>query len=381
MTDPADQPSAAARRLIDRFWDDFLGLHPLFGTLAGDERFDDRLPDPSPEGLARRESVSRSALRALPGIDRGGLELESRTGLDMLESLARRELAMVEHRLDRFWAVSHMLGAHLFGPSQLLGQLGTLQRADTPERMDRYLARLPAVPAYLDAVEEVLGEAVAAGQVAPAVVVDRSISLVHRQLEAGPEASPAMQPLAGRSQDDRDRVAATLREQVVPAYARHLEALRAYRRSARETLGLGALPGGEEMYAAEILGWTTLPLDPGDLHELGAAHLDAIREEGRRIASGLGFPDAAAAVAAHTAAGENEVARDDVLHLAREQVRRGWDAASGFFGRLPRESCQVRAVPADREQDALDYYQGPTEDFTSRSCRRSRRWRRTRPWK
>jgi uncharacterized protein (DUF885 family) len=159
-------------------------------------------------------------------------------------------------------------------------------------------------------------------------------------------------------------VAAALKDHVFPAYARYLEALHDYRPSARETLGLSALPGGEGMYAAEILGWTSLHLDPGELHVLGRAELDNIREESRRIASRLGFPNSAAAVAARAAAGGNQVERDAVLRLAREQVQRGWDAAPGFFGRLPTWNCEVRQVPSDRERDALDYYQGPTEDWS-----------------
>jgi len=350
---------AIARKLLDRFWDEFLSLEPLFATLVGDDRFDDRLPDPGPDGLARRESVHRSALDALQGIDRAGLEMEDRTALDMVESLAQRDLAVVEHRLDRLWAVSHMQGSYLCGPGLLLGQLGALQRADTRERVDRYVARLSAVPRYLEAIEGVMREGVDAGQVAPAVVVERSIGLVERQLEAGADASPAMQPVTGAA--DRERIAAALTDQAFPAYARYLEALRAYRPSSRERLGLSALPGGEEMYAAEILGWTGLALDPGDLHDLGRSALDGIREEGHAIASGLGFPDPAAAVAAQTG---NEVARDEVLSLARDQVERGWEGARGFFGRLPTRNCEVRAVPLDLEGDALDYYQGPTDDWS-----------------
>ena len=350
--------SEAASALLDRFWDEFLGLEPLFATLVGDERFDDRLPDPSPDGLARREGVHRSALRELEGIDRSGLGMEERTGLDMLESLAHRDLSIVEHRLDRLWAVSHMLGSYLCGPGLLPSQLGALQRADTPDRVDRYLARLSVVPRYLEAIEGVMREAVEAGQVAPAVVVDRSIGLVERQLEAGPEASPAMQPV---SDADLERVAAVLRDVVLPAYARYLEALREYRPSARETLGLHALRGGDEMYAAEILGWTGLPLDPRELHDLGRSQLDGIQGEALAIATGLGYQDPAAAVAAHA---ENEIAREAVLLLARRQVERGWEAARRVFGRVPSRNCEVRPVPVDLEEDALDYYQGPTEDWS-----------------
>ena len=45
-----------ARSLADRYWEDLLELEPMLGTMIGDERFDDRLSDPSEAG---RERVAR----------------------------------------------------------------------------------------------------------------------------------------------------------------------------------------------------------------------------------------------------------------------------------------------------------------------------------
>ena len=45
----------AARDLIDRYWEKLLELEPLLGTMVGDERYDDRLPDPSDVSDGRRE--------------------------------------------------------------------------------------------------------------------------------------------------------------------------------------------------------------------------------------------------------------------------------------------------------------------------------------
>ncbi|MBI2237563.1 MAG: DUF885 family protein, partial [Actinobacteria bacterium] len=159
------------RALIDRYWDELLEEEPLLGTQVGDERFDDRLPDPSEEGLSRREAMHRDALRDLEGLDRNTEDVVLRTSLDLVEAIANRDLAAIEHRLDRLQAVSH-----LWGPGQLLAELGSLQRADTPERLERYVARLRAIPAYLEAVGEVAEGGARAGQTAPIVVVDRAIA-------------------------------------------------------------------------------------------------------------------------------------------------------------------------------------------------------------
>jgi len=124
-----------ARALVDDYWEGLIEADPLLGTLVGDERFDDRLPDPSEAGRSKREAMHRRALRQLEAIDRNVADVGVRTSLDMLEAIALRDLAEIEHRLDRLRVVSH-----LWGPGQLFGELGSLQRADTPERLDRYLA-------------------------------------------------------------------------------------------------------------------------------------------------------------------------------------------------------------------------------------------------
>src|SRR5262245_17031296 len=201
------------RVVADGYWDDLLELEPILGTEVGDERFDDRLPDPSAAGRARREEIQRRALEVVAGVDRSGLDMVGRTTLDLIEAIARRDLASLEHRLDRLAAVSH-----LWGPGSLLADIASLQRADTPEREERYLGRLAAVPAYLDALAEVAEEGARVGQTAPALVVDRSISQVERLLQLAPEDAPPLRPVADSTDGARDRVIALVRDELWPAY-------------------------------------------------------------------------------------------------------------------------------------------------------------------
>jgi uncharacterized protein (DUF885 family) len=351
-TDPAPA-------LVQRYWEGLLELEPLIGTMVGDERFDDRLSDPSEIGLEHRRSFQQGALDELAGIDRTGLDVTIRTTLDVMESIAQREVAEIAHRFDRLQAVSH-----LWGPGQLLAELGSMQRADTPERLDRYLARLSAIPTFLASIDEVVRDAVASGTLAPKVVAERAVGQVERLLAIDPARSPALGALEDGDTDGRDRVVAAVRDVVNPAYERYLEGLRNYLPHATETIGLSALPDGDAMYATQILAWTTLPLDAQEIHDIGVERLGSIQEERRQIAASLGFSSAAEAVAAHTAAGHNTAAsREDLLRVAREQVQRGWDAAPAFFGRVPSDNCDVRLVEEFREADMpFAFYQPPTAD-------------------
>lgn len=352
-----------ARALADRFWDELLEDEPLIGTTVGDDRYDDRLPDPSDAGRARREDRRRAALGELAEVDRGALDETLRTTLDVLEAIARRDLAEIDHRLDRLRAVTH-----LWGPGQLLGEIGSLQRADTPERLDRLVARLAATPAYYAAVCEVAHEGIGAGVTAPRVVVERTIAQVERLLEAGAADSPALSAIPDDDTAARERATAVLEADVMPALAAYLDVLRAYLPSATDSIGLSALPNGDAMYEAEILGYTTLALSAREVHDLGVEDLAKIQEERRVVAARLGAEDPAAAIAALEASGRNHAAtKEDLVRLAEDQVLRSWRAAPGYFGRLPSDNCEVRAVEEVREADMpFAFYNPPSQDGTRR---------------
>ena len=351
-----DDAFVAARDLIERYWEGLLATEPIIGTLIGDERFDHLLPDPGPEGRTARDRLHRGALAKLEAIPRDLPDEDARLGLDILEAIALRDLAALEHRTDRLWAVSH-----LWGPAGLIGELASLQRADTPERVERYVARLVGTPAFYDASIEVMREGVADGVTAPQIVVERAIAQTERVIDAGVEDSPALAPLGGSQDGSRAEVASAVEAHLLPALGRYLDALRAYLPSATQTLGLHALPGGDAMYAAQILSWTTLPLEATEVHELGLQDLAAIQEERREAASALGFADADAAQAALL--DEAFASPEELKAVAEDQVARCWAAAPSMFGRLPSTNCEVRLVEAFREADMpFAFYNPPTDD-------------------
>jgi uncharacterized protein (DUF885 family) len=347
-----------ARALAERYWDDLLEIEPMLGTSCGDERFDDRLPDPTESGRARSRSVHAAALEDSRAIDRGALDEVDRTTLDILDSIAERFVSDIDLRIDRLTPASQ-----LWGPGQLIGEIASMQRADTPERLDRYEARLRAIPEHLAAWEEVAQEGVATGVTSPRPVTERALAQVERVLALEPEDSPALACLED-DPDARERIAGVVRDELAPAYGRYLEMLRDYLPHATETIGLSALPDGDEMYAALILSWTSLTLDPTDVHRIGNERFDAIQEERFAIAARLGYASPGEAIAAHRASGEDTADSSEALvELVRDQVTRSWEIAPQWFGRLPREICEVRAVEAFREADMpAAFYNAPTED-------------------
>jgi uncharacterized protein (DUF885 family) len=359
-TPAAPDPNAErARVLADRFWEELLEREPTFATAVGDERYDDRLPDVGESGRALAETRNRAALEELGSIDRSSLDVTLRTTLDILEAIATQVVEGVGLRTDRLYMANHFVG-----PGVLVGDLASIHRTDTPERLDRYEARLRAFPAYLDACAEVTRDGVATGVVSPRIVVERAIAQIERIVETPAAEAPALGAVAEDDTAARDRIASVWSEAVAPAFARYLEVLREYAPHAPEDHALTALPGGDELYAAEIRSWTTLPLDPKELHELGLRRWEAIQAERVEVASRLGYDDPAAAIADRHASGEDTPASAEALvALVEDQVARCWDAAPGWFGRLPRANCRVKEIEAYRAADmALAFYLPPSAD-------------------
>jgi uncharacterized protein (DUF885 family) len=354
---------AEAVRVMDAYWDRFLAVEPVLATLVGDPRFDDVLPDPGEHGRAERHRVHAGLLAAAAGIDASRLAAEERRTLALAVALARRELGCLAQGMDRLWAVGHMPVGFRFGPGLLLGVVAFQQPGDTAEQRAAYLRRLAAFPAYLDAVAANAAEGVASGVVAPRAVVARTIGQVERLLATPVADSPALAPLAGGGDEERSRGVEALRGQVYPAYARFLEVLRGYLPRAQEALGLAALPGGMEAYRSEVLGWTTMPLEPDAVHQLGREHLRRVQEERTALARRLGHADPAEAVAAlEDRPGGRLATREEIMALARDQVARSWEAVRGWFGRLPARNCAVVPVDAAHEDDLGEYYLAGTSE-------------------
>jgi len=111
--------------------------------------------------------------------------------------------------------------------------------------------------------------------------------------------------------------------------------------------------------------WTTLDLDPGELHQVGLEELAAIEEERRAVARDLGFGDdtKAAREALRSDPAAIPTSIDELLDRARSQIERALAASPAYFGRLPHAGCEVRAVEPYKEADeSAAYYLAPSVD-------------------
>jgi uncharacterized protein (DUF885 family) len=355
------EPSAVDQ-IADGFWERFKQLSPISATINGDTRYDDRLPDPSPAGRADRRRFAEDMRDAAAAIPDEGLSVEDRITRDVMRVLGEILIVQDDQRIDTLQVVDQM-----GGPQTMLPQLCQFQAADTPGRLDTFLARLHAYPTFMAANRELLREALASGLTAPRIVAERTIAQLERML-ATPLDEAVIPTLVKVARDeDRETIRAAVRDEVYPADAAFLEALRGeYLAASRTDNGIWSAPNGDALYATQILRWTTLQLDPAQVHQVGLDELDAIEGERRTIASGAGHRDSGAYRAALAADLDNQPAsRETLIARAVEDIGRALEAAPSMFRRVPRAECRVIPVEEYKERDApFAYYYQPSADST-----------------
>ena len=359
------QAADAVNALAERFWNGLLDLSPITATVLGYEQDQDRLDDPGPEGRDRARRLFRETLHATdaieaqaaaaagtdPGSDGGArLPVEEAITLDILTIVCRTELEQQIQRIDRLRVVDQM-----DGPQTMLPLLATFQRTDTPERFDRFLARLADYPRFMAANAELTREGLASGLTAARIVTERVIGQLERLLAVSDEESPIAMAVTPPTPSDRDRLVAAIRKSVRPADQAFLEALQgAYREASREKPGLWSAPNGEQLYRTQIRTTTSLDLDPADLHRIGLEELESIEAERREISRSLGYGDDTKAARAILQSGPGAMpeSADELLNHARGQIERALARSPEYFGRLPKAPVEVRAVEPFKEADS-----------------------------
>jgi uncharacterized protein (DUF885 family) len=345
--------------LSDRFWQWFLARQPLYATVLGDERYDDRLADPSAEGRAEEVAGLKGFLADAKQVDRRGLDQEDLITLDMLEVVAHVWLRQHDHRVHHFDAIDQMSG-----PQNLPGDLSRFQRVDTPERIERLIHRLEAYPEFLAQHRANLLDGIAAGRTAAAPVVARVIEQTRRAVNSPVDASPLLIAHPELDEASRERIRSAVADHVMPALADHLAALEGYAPHARASEGVWALPDGKDFYQTMILASTTLDETPEAIHGYGLEQLEVIGAETHEIAGELGYSSVAEMRQALVSEKSNYAASgSEIVERAQRQIAKANAQAPRWFGRLPKAPCEVRAVEPYQEAEAPPaFYFPPAPD-------------------
>lgn len=337
--------TGAVDPLADEFVELKLAENPISATMLGLPGDHDRLPDFSVDS----EQGFRSRYLELAA------EAEHADGDPVTRAVLIQQARARVEAIDAA-EVEFSVGSAFSAPALSIVDSLAKVTLDDEEKTAGHLARLAAIPSYLDTLRERQLDGVAHGLAPADFLVEVGIARIERHL-----AKPDTDPLR-RTGDDREE--ALLAEQVRPAYRRYRDFLaEKVRPHATDRPGVCWQPGGEERYARLIRVHTTTEATARELHETGLAIISSLageyRELGQRVFGTSDLAEIFRRLRTDPALRWNSA--EELLDSARAAVARAEAAAPAWFRHLPDHPCEVRAIPElEAEGQTLGYYLRPT---------------------
>ena len=350
-------------QLAERYWEQQLAASPLRATLLGDHRYDDQL-----------DSLDRDTLRAQRDADAAIADQAAALDLDDAGDQLTRDLLVHEARRQVDAHDTDLLAAPVdpyLGIHTGLLQAAMQTTATAPEHAEMLLDRYAATPRLFTEAEALTRERLAAGRSPAATSVQRVVDQLTAHLASDLDADPflATAPPEGTAADWGRRMRALVADVVRPAYANHLAFVRDVVLPASrddDHAGLAHVPRGTEDYATLGRVYTSLDLDPAEVHRIGRDHVEGpLAAEWAAIgAQALGISDLAELFdRLRTDTRLYYRDGDEMVAHAEEVVARAWTAVDGWFDAGPDAPCRVQAVPPSLAPSMPPaYYQVPAED-------------------
>ena len=365
----AQSPRAdALHKFFSQYFEEKLADDPEFATSIGRHDYDDRWTDWSKEGRERRRERMNARLQQLDQFPTTDLSEEDRLSVRLLHYELEQDLAAfdLENYLLR---VNQVFGLH----NRVYITVDRMMPPHTIRDYENIIARLNAVPAYVDQNISLMNEAIDRHLTQPTLIVD----LVSKQIAAQIGQDQGKTPLllafhhlpSNIPAEEQARlkadVTAAFEKQFLPAWHKLLDYIQGpYARAARSGVGLSSLPGGRDAYAVLVHRYTTLQTTPEEIHKIGEAEVQRIEAEMESVVRETGFTGTLQEFQQRlqTAPDQHFTSKDEMLIYCRNVAKIIEPELPHEFKHIPLLLYGVRAIPEDREAATPTHAQAPSPD-------------------
>ena len=362
----APAASAPLATLLAAYWDEQARLFPVGATSQGDNRYNDLLLNDQTQAFRQQLRAFYQKYQAqLHQTDRKALNANDQTSYDILDYDLGMSLAGLQRNS---WMMPFSQNGGL--PSAL-GQLGAgtgSQPFKTEQDYANWLRRVAGFPVWADSAIANFRRGMRAGVVLPKALVVKMIpqleSFVTDDAAKSLFYGPVVKFPAGVPASAQPALVAGYRQaiatQLVPSYRKLAEFLKTeYLPAARASSGIGAVPGGAEMYAFAVRNYTTTARTPAQIHQTGLAEVARIRTEMEQLKQQVGFKGDLLAFFEHLRTDPQFKpfkTPEEVLAVYRGVLARISPNLPKLFGRTPKTAFEVRRIEAFREASASAQY-------------------------
>ena len=275
-------------------------LRPATAMQRGDTRYLDQYDENlAADYFSARRRINDDTRAKLAKLDPTGLKPQDTLSYEIfrwsLDDEARELAPGISETAD-------LLELNQFDGPQITFAREMQWRAEYPlgraRDYDQNITRILNFTHWIDQSIAAMREGIRRGIVQPRVIVERVLAQAEMFANGDPETSVFMGQIknvpASVPEKDKTRVSDAYREavagQLIPAYKRLVEFLKTeYLPKARDSIGLSAIPGGNEIYLYLVKSETTSDLSPDEIHALGLRELARIESEMEAVKKQTGF--------------------------------------------------------------------------------------------
>jgi len=365
---PLAHGQSAAGFFKDTF-EQMLRNDPEYATGVGRHEYDDRWTDWSKGARDERRRFFEQRLAQLNATQVG----------DSAQDLLTKRVVRYdfESRLEAWELDTHLLRVgQLDGFHNLVYNVIDRMPARNVRDYENIIARLRALPTYVDQNITILDESIASGMMQSRVVAELVIQQIEAQLKQDAEHTellkdfrtfPAAIPQAEQERLRREGLEA-YNQKFLPSWQKlHDYMAASYLSHVRSSDSVSSMKGGRAAYVILIHRLTTTTMSPADIHKLGeqevarieAAMMAIIRETGSQgsIADFQKRMDADPAQHFHS--------KEEMLANARNIAKIIEPELPNQFRHIPALLFGVRAIPPDREAASATNAQGSSPDLST----------------
>ena len=363
---PATATEAELTAVINDHWQWTLTQYPERRLEYGDRSGNDQWTDMSLEAFQRRFEDEGRFVQRLEQIEPAILSADAQVNRAMLLRQLRDSRTEYEDGL-------HLIALDMrSGPQHRHSMIDTLPMMSAQDHED-WLNRLRGLPEQLTQYQALLSEGISRDRTQAQIVMSRVPSQIANLITDQASDSPFYRAFATMPEEIdpeiqiwlKSAAVAIIEEQINPAFRELLEFLESEYLPAARPPGIGALPGGKQVYSRLAQHFTTTELTPDEIHEIGLREVARIRGEMETVIDTVGFDGDIAAF--------NEFLRTDpqFYYETPEALLEGYQAVSkrldpglvNLFGKLPRAPYGVRPIPDEEAPDTTTaYYMRPAID-------------------
>jgi uncharacterized protein (DUF885 family) len=353
----------ALNDLLAERWEYTLRTSPIYASILGDKRWNDKLDDFSQKSIDDDLEQTKKFLIRFEAIDTTGFPEQE----VLNKALMVRDLQMaLDGARFKGWEmpVSQFGGVHIDLP-----QLVSVLSFQSVKDYDDYISRLKQIPRLFDENIIQMRKGMAEGLMPPRILLEKVVTQANGLAIQSPDASPFAQPFAkfpdSLSAADQKRLheqgLAAIRDSVLPAYVNFTKFVRdEYAPKGRNEPGVWSLPDGPERYAFRVKESTTTDLSPEEIHQIGLAQVKEIEARMLGVANQLGYKDLKSfSDSLQTNPKVHVHSRKEILDLYQKYTDQMYLKLPTMFGRLPKARLQILPVEEFREKEAsTEYVQG-----------------------